>query len=183
MPKKTLREILNRWRVRTGFVCLILAILLSRPTLLSLLLGVGICFLGLLLSTWASGHLRKEKELTCSGPYRFTRNPLYLANLIIGISVVVASWTWWVVGIFFVYFLVFYPVVLMREKEKMQAKFPEDYEKFKKEVPFFFPFFGRTCLPNGNRFRKDIYKKNREYRALFGAVAFWFFMTVKMIIF
>lgn len=183
MPNKILREILPRWRVRTGFVCLILAVLLSRPNLFSLLMGIGICFLGLLLRTWASGHLRKEKELTCSGPYRFTRNPLYLANLIIGISVVVASWTWWVVGIFFLYFLIFYPVVLMREKEKMQAMFPEEYEEFRKDVPFFFPLFGRTCVSNGNKFRKEIYRKNREHRALLGAVAFWLVLTVKMIVF
>jgi protein-S-isoprenylcysteine O-methyltransferase Ste14 len=183
MPKKTLKQILYRWRVRTGFVCILLAVLISRPTLLSFLLGLGICILGILLRTWASGHLRKEKELTCSGPYRFTRNPLYLANLIIGMSVAVASWTWWVVGIFFIYFLIFYPAVLSREKEKMQAMFPEEYEKFKKEVPFFFPFLGRTCAPNGNRFSKEIYKKNREYRAFFGAVAFWLTLAAKMIIF
>jgi len=183
MLKKTLKEILYRWRVRTGFICILLAIVLSRATPLSLLGGVGICILGLLLRTWGCGHLRKEKELTCSGPYRFTRNPLYLANLIIGISIVVASWTWWVVGIFFVYFLTFYPLVLMREREKMKMLFPEEYEEFRKKVPFFFPLFGRTCASNGNRFSLDIYKKNREFRALLGAVAFWLAITVKMIIF
>ena len=183
MSKKTLKQILYRWRVRTGFVCILLAVLLSRPTLLSFLLGAGICILGLLLRAWASGHLRKEKELTCSGPYRFTRNPLYLANLIIGMSVAVASWSWWMVGVFFVYFLVFYPVVLMKEKEKMETLFPEEYEKFKKEVPFFFPFFGRTCAPNGNRFSQDVYVKNKEYRALIGAGLFWVILVVKMIVF
>lgn len=183
MTEKTFKHILYRWRVRTGFVCILLAIVLSRPTLLSLLVGLGICILGLLLRTWASGHLRKEKELTCSGPYRFSRNPLYLANLVIGMSVAVASWTWWVVGIFCLYFLLFYPAVLMREREKMQAMFPEDYEQFKKEVPFFIPVFGRSCAPNGNRFNMEIYKKNREHRALLGAVAFWGILAVKMFLF
>ncbi len=172
-----------RWRVRVGFVCILIAIVLSRPTLISLLAGVGICILGLLLRTWASGHLRKEKELTCSGPYRFTRNPLYLANLIIGISVVVASNSWWMVCIFVVYFLVFYSVILISEREKMKALFPDEYEEFKKNVPFFFPMLGRTCPSNGNKFRMEIYKRNREYRALLGAVVFWLTLAVKMIIF
>lgn len=182
MPKSSLKEIINRWRVRAGFVCIILAIVLSRPTLISFLVGVSICILGLSLRTWASGHLRKEKELTCSGPYRFTRNPLYLANLVIGISLVAACYTWWLVPIFFVYFLLFYPVILIREREKMKVLFPKEYVEFRKNVPFFFPFFGRTYFANGNRFSWELYKKNREYRALLGAAAFWLILTAKMIL-
>jgi len=183
MSKTSFKKIIYRWRVRVGFVCILIAIVLSRPTLFSLLVGMGICSLGLLLRTWASGHIRKEKELTCSGPYRFTRNPLYLANLIIGISVVAASNTWWLVGIFVVYFLLFYSVILIREREKMKALFPGEYEEYRKKVPFFFPLFGRTCPSNGNKFRMEIYKKNKEYRAVLGGIAFWLILTVKMILF
>lgn len=181
MSNSRLEDIIYRWRVRAGFVCLVLAIILSRPSLYSLIGGMGICLLALILRTWASGHLKKEKELTISGPYQFTRNPLYLANFIIGISVVVASYSWWMVGIFIAYFLLFYTVALKREREKMRKLFPGEYEKYKKKVPFFLPSL-KTSLPSfKNKFSWRLYKKNREYRALLGAVAFWLTMWAKLI--
>ena len=74
-------------------------------------------------------------------------------------------------------------MILIREMEKMKALFPGEYEEYRKKVPFFFPFFGRTCPSNGNKFRKEIYKRNREYRAVLGGAAFWLILAVKMIIF
>jgi len=181
MSNSRLEDIIYRWRVRAGFVCLVLAIILSRPSLYSLIGGMGICLLALILRTWASGHLKKEKELTISGPYQFTRNPLYLANFIIGISVVVASYSWWMVGIFIAYFLLFYPVALKREREKMKKLFPGEYEKYKKKVPFFLPSLKTSLSSFKNKFSWRLYKKNREYRALLGAVAFWLIMWAKLI--
>lgn len=183
MFKSRFKNTVYRWRVRACFIGLILAILLSRPNLYSLFGGVGLCSLGLLLRTWASGHLKKEKELTISGPYQFTRNPLYLANFIIGISVILASYSWWMVGVFVAYFILFYPVTLLREKEKMNTLFPEEYEKYKKRVPFFFPSFKSLLSSNKNKFSWKLYKKNKEYKALLGAVLFWLIMTAKMIFF
>lgn len=183
MSKSKFKNTVYRWRVRAGFIGLILAILLSRPNLYSLIGGMGLCSLGLLLRTWASGHLKKEKELTISGPYRFTRNPLYLANFIIGLSVILASYSWRMVGIFVAYFLLFYPVALIREKKKMNTFFPEEYEKYKKNVPLFFPFFRSLPTSYKNKFSWRLYKKNKEYRALLGAAIFWLTMTGKMILF
>ncbi|TET73004.1 MAG: hypothetical protein E3J44_01730, partial [Candidatus Aminicenantes bacterium] len=78
MPKFNLEKIVYRWRVRAASIGLILAIIFARPDLTSFLTGLGVCFLGLLIRTWSAGHLRKEKELAISGPYQYTRNPLYL---------------------------------------------------------------------------------------------------------
>lgn len=180
MSEQSIQRIISRWRVRVGFFCLALAIIISRPTLYSLLAGIGICILGLLLRAWASGYLMKEKELACSGPYRFTRNPLYLGNFIIGASVVLASYSWWMVGIFFVYFLIFYPIVLKKEVERMRALFPEEYTEYKSAVPLFFPSLRRSSNLAEAKFSWKLYKKNREYRALLGAVLFWLIMAAKM---
>ena len=78
---------------------------------------------GLLLRAWASGHLRKEKELTISGPYQYTRNPLYLGSLVIGAAIVIGCRSWWIFVIFILYFLLFYPVAVLFEQEKMIALF------------------------------------------------------------
>lgn len=144
--------------------------------------GIGLCMIGLGLRVWASGHLQKEKELARSGPYRFTRNPLYLANFIIGISVVLTSRSWWMAGIFSIYFLLFYPVVLKREAERMRALFPEEYAKYKHRVPLFLPSFRHLPRTEKPRFSWGLYKKNREYRALIGAAIFWLIMAAKMML-
>ena len=181
MIESALMNKLYRWRVRAGFIGLILAVILSRPSLRSIAVGLGICLLGLGLRAWACGHLQKEKELTISGPYRFSRNPLYLANFIIGLSVVLASYSWWVAGIFAVYFLLFYPVALKREKEKMIDLFPEEYEKYKNKVPLFLPSFRHYLGLPGHRFSFQLYLKNREYRALVGGLMFWLAMILKFV--
>jgi len=41
---------------------------------------------GELLRLWAAGHLEKSREVTTSGPYRFTRHPLYMGSTLIGIG-------------------------------------------------------------------------------------------------
>ena len=80
--------------------------------------------MGLLIRTWSAGHLRKEKELAISGPYQYTRNPLYLGNFVIGVSAAFASRSWWVLGYFAAYFLLFYPLVIKREMKSMKELFP-----------------------------------------------------------
>ena len=182
MSEKNVVKVIYRWRVKAGYICLVLAIILAQPNLYSILAGAGLCVLGLLLRAWASGHLMKEKELACSGPYRFTRNPLYLGNSIIGTSVVIASYSWWMVGIFLIYFLLFYPMVLKKEAERMRALFSEKYERYKSKVPLFFPSFHRSSFSGHVKFNWKLYKRNKEYRTMLGAAFFWLAITAKMLL-
>ena len=61
-----------------------LVLWLARPTPRSLQLGLPIALLGQVLRIWAAGHLEKSREVTSSGPYRFTRHPLYLGSSLMG---------------------------------------------------------------------------------------------------
>jgi len=175
--------LIYRWRVRAGFFGIVLSIFLAQPTVISLLIGSSVCAVGLGIRTWASGHLKKERELAVSGPYRYTRNPLYFANLLLGISVAIGARSCWVLGIFLLYFLLFYPVIIFREKTRMKQFFPQKYEEFGKKVPLFFP----TCFPSlprsSVRFSWTLHKKNKESRALFGALLFWSLLVLKYVIF
>jgi len=182
MPESRFIQTVYRWRVRVCSFALILVIILSKPTLVSLLSGMAICLAGLLIRAWASGHLKKEKELTISGPYQYTRNPLYLGNFTLGTSVALGSWSWWAFLIFIAYFLLFYPLIMKRERERMKELFPEKYEEYRNKVPPFFPRL-RPYSSQKNKFNWSLYKKNKEYRALAGAVVFWLIMAVKMIFF
>ena len=80
-----------RYRVRLGFPCAALALWLAEPSPRSLGAGAIVAAAGELLRIWAAGHLVKGREVTASGPYRFTRHPLYLGSTLIGIGFAVAS--------------------------------------------------------------------------------------------
>ncbi|MFB0564104.1 MAG: isoprenylcysteine carboxylmethyltransferase family protein [Candidatus Aminicenantaceae bacterium] len=183
MHSPLIKNIIQRWRVRAGFLGIILVILLSKPNWISILSGFALCLLGLLIRTWAAGHLKKEKELTVSGPYRYTRNPLYLGNVIVGISVVIGSYSWWALTIFVVYVLLFYPSAVKREKYRMKELFPEKYEKYSEKVPLFFPTLKPKYPAEEKIFDFGLYKKNKEYRALVGAFFFWIILVEKSIFF
>ena len=192
MSEFNFKSAIYRWRVRGGFIGILLAIVLAKPDLTSILTGIAINLFGLYIRTWAAGHLKKEKELTISGPYKYTRNPLYVGNLILGIGAVVCSRSWWMLAYFSAYFLLFYPVAIKNEKERMKKYFPREYEDYKRKVPLFFPSLkplsysqkrGQSPFLQKGRFNWKLYKKNKEYRALLGAVLFWMLMLGKMLLF
>jgi protein-S-isoprenylcysteine O-methyltransferase Ste14 len=181
MTKPSWGDILNRFRVRAGLFFAIAVILLASPTWRSIILGVMISFIGLAIRAWASGHLRKEKTLAVSGPYRYSRNPLYVGNFLLGIGIVAGAWSWWVLGLFIIYYGVFYPMIIRRERDRMRMLFPQQYEEYRKKVPLFFPSI-RKHLPAKGRFSWSLYKQNKEYRALQGTVLVWLVLAAKLFI-
>ena len=182
MSSFNLKEWLSRFRVRVGSVVAIAVILIARPTWQSMAFGVVISFLGLSIRAWASGHLRKEKRLTVSGPYRYSRNPLYLGNFFLGTGIVVGSRSWWVFGVFVAYFIFFYPLIIRKERERMRALFPDEYEEFRRRVPPFFPSFLRRHQPSQDKFSWALYRQNREHRALIGTMSFWLVLALKILL-
>jgi len=171
------------WRVRSGLFVLIAILVLAKPTWRSILIGLAVCGLGLLIRAWAAGHIRKEKTLAVSGPYRYTRNPLYLGNFLLGLSIAIATHSWWCFGLFAAYFLVFYPSVILEERERMRRLFPREYEEYGKKVPLFFPRWKSAAGAGATRFDRSLYLKNKEYRALTGALIAYAILIAKLLIF
>ncbi len=182
MTEFRLTKIASRWRVRVGLLAAILAIILAEPSLFSFLLSLAVCAAGLLLRAWAAGHLRKDKELTISGPYRYTRNPLYLGNVLIGVAVITASRSLWVAILLFCYFLLFYPALIKKEKEKMERLFSREYGEYRKRVPSFFPSLKPVSSEEKRRCSWKVYWENREWRALAGSLVIWIALLAKMIL-
>lgn len=168
-----------RWRVRAALFVLIAVIVLARPDARSIAIGLSVCGLGLLIRGWAAGHIRKEKSLAVSGPYRYTRNPLYLGNFILGSSMALGANSPWCVGLFVLYFLVFYPPVIAEELRRMKRLFPAEYESYGKQVPLFFPSLRRRAAGEGSKFSWAFYRRNRETRALFGSAVIWAVLAAK----
>src|ERR1700741_1463452 len=78
------KRLLQRVRIPLGFLFAILFLVFAKPTVLTIAIGGGIALVGLLVRGWASGHIRKATVLAVTGPYAYTRNPLYVGTFILG---------------------------------------------------------------------------------------------------
>ncbi len=178
-------RVARRIRVPLGFVFAVLYFWLARPTWRFIALGAIVIAPGLLVRALASGHVRKNEALATSGPYAYTRNPLYLGSLLIGIGFAVAARSWWVGVALVVMFFAIYLPVIRDEEAFLRQKFPE-FEEYARHVPRMFPrIIPRSVVrdeaPAG--FSMDLYLKHREYNALLGAFAMLGALVVKMILF
>jgi protein-S-isoprenylcysteine O-methyltransferase Ste14 len=162
---------MQRWRVPLGFICGLLFIVLSRPYLVTIVCGGIVASSGLLLRAWAAGHIRKNSSLTTSGPYAYTRNPLYLGSFLLGLGFTIASGQPILWIIFAALFIgIYLPVMRVEEKTLAQA-FGKEYERYAQVVPLFRPRL--TPFKNGSKdggFDKSLYMRYREYRAALGTV-------------
>ncbi len=158
----------------------IAAFVFARPQLIFLLCGVGIAVLGLLLRGYAAGHLRKHQQLAISGPYAFTRNPLYLGSVLLAVGFSVASHSWISALLLAAYLAIFYPVVIRREQSELQALYGAAFVQYASQVPAFWPRLS-PAMASTERFSWPLYRKNREYEAAIGLavamVILWMIMV------
>lgn len=175
-------RIARRIRVPLGFVFAVLYFWLARPTWRFMALGAILIVPGLLLRALASGHVRKNEALATSGPYAYTRNPLYLGSLLMGIGFAVVARSGWVGLVLVVMFFAIYLPVIRDEEAFLRQKFPE-FEEYARRVPRMLP----RIMPvdsdaQGGAFSLDLYRKHSEYNALLGALALLAALIVKMIL-
>jgi protein-S-isoprenylcysteine O-methyltransferase Ste14 len=159
-----------RWRVRLGYVLAIVVLWLACPTPLALVLGFIVGVFGLALRAYAAGYLHKQEILTTTGPYAYTRNPLYLGSSILAAGAAIATRSWWVAALVLVYFALVYRMVMRREEMELRAKHGAAFDAYAAKVPLFFPRFGSAgeAVASGSKFSWAQYKKNHEYEAAFG---------------
>lgn len=172
---------IQRWRVPLGFVCAAVFISLAQPRPLPLAVGGTISILGLAIRAWASGHVRKDDALTTSGPYAYTRNPLYLGSFLLALGFTIGS-GWWPLGILFAtLFLGIYFPVMRVESATLAEIFGNSYHRYASEVPLFFPRFTRFRNEAGQspKFDSGLYMRYREYRATLGLLAAWAILAFK----
>jgi protein-S-isoprenylcysteine O-methyltransferase Ste14 len=171
------QKVARRIRVPLGFVtaALYLFELWRRqpqlsPVAWSLLLVVP----GLWLRGYASGYVKKNRELTQTGPYGYTRNPLYLGSILIAAGFALALMSWAVAAMLAAMFLIIYVPVIASEERFLRSAFP-DFEAYCRRVPRLLPRFtpaavgpGQTEVLSG-KFSLDLYLRHREYNSAIGA--------------
>lgn len=170
-PLMSLTDQLVRWRVSLSWLAGVGALAVARPTPSSFAAGVAVGMLGQALRLWAAGHLERASGLTTSGPYAWTRNPLYLGSMIMGAGFVVASSRWELILVLgLLVFGVFVPVI-RQETAHLSAKFPESYARFAEAVPLLVPRFPRDPRPGEpRRFAWTRARVNGEHLTMMGWV-------------
>jgi protein-S-isoprenylcysteine O-methyltransferase Ste14 len=187
------RKFWMRWRVRLGYPVAIIYWLLATPTWRSIAYGTIVAALGLMVRAAAAGYLRKDRELAVTGPYALTRNPLYLGSAILAAGFVVASHSSIAGLLVSLYFGIFYYAVMRNEEEDLRMRFGPDFDAYASRVPLFFPnpFASRKSQSLANSATKvevnggfswAQYRRNREYRALFGAIGAMAMVCLRMYI-
>jgi protein-S-isoprenylcysteine O-methyltransferase Ste14 len=161
-------DLAARCRVPGGFLLVAAFAYFSKPDFLSLAAGLPVSALGLLLRGWAAGHLAKDQRLAESGPYAYTRNPLYLGTLLAAAGLAVASRRVLLAVLFGAVFLLVYLPVMEREAGHLERLFPQ-YPAYAARVPMFWPRLGNK--PGPEPFLWKSYRKNEEYQALLGFLA------------
>jgi protein-S-isoprenylcysteine O-methyltransferase Ste14 len=152
---------LARWRVSLGFVLAAIVLWLATPSPRSLLIGAMIAIAGELIRLWAAGHLEKSKEITQSGPYRYTRHPLYLGSSLIGIGMAAVANHWIVAAMVIAYLALTLTAAMRSEEAHLREKFGDAYDAYaQKRAP---------KVERSFSWQRAIY--NREHHTIAGLIA------------
>ncbi len=159
------------------FAVVVALVYFARPTILSVAIGFVFVALGESVRFWSSGLLLKTKELMTAGPYRYTRNPLYLGRFLILTGVIimvnlpnymslaglVIGWGWFL-GVY------------MRRKERVEParlrqEHGEAYDRYFNAVPALFPTLTPYADFTPAAWSAERMKRNREYWMVIGLLA------------
>ena len=117
---------LARLRVPLGFGAAAVAIVLARPDFSSLSWGMLVAVAGEAVRVWAAGHLEKGREVTCSGPYRFSRHPLYVGSTVMAAGIAIASASLWVAAVAVVYLGATLTAAIRTEEAFLRRQFGDE---------------------------------------------------------
>ena len=176
---KSWARIARRIRVPLGFVFAAVYLWLAQPSWLSLIAGVAVAGIGVSLRAAAAGHVQKNTELTTTGPYAYTRNPLYLGSFLIAAGFAIASRSLWVAFIAILLLAGIYWPVIRSEEEYLRTRFSE-FDEYAQRVPRLLPRLKAAHAPAGV-FSSALYRKHREYNALLGTVVMTAALMCKII--
>jgi protein-S-isoprenylcysteine O-methyltransferase Ste14 len=157
-----LRQFLARRRVALGFVFGIAAIYFARPTWVSLAAGAAVALVGQAVRLWAAGHLEKSREVTTSGPYQFTRHPLYVGSSIMAIGVAIGCRSLLVAAVVALYMASTITAAIRSEEAFLRERFGDAYDAY-----------AQSRGPRvARRFSWERARRNKEYRAMTGLLLF-----------
>ena len=167
----SLTHTLARRRVALGFLAAIAVLVLARPTPLTWWLGLVIAAAGEAVRIWSAGHLEKGSEITRSGPYRWSRHPLYVGSSIIAVGIIIASRSVPVGVVAAFYMGATITAAIRTEETFLTERFGDGYDRYRES----------RAEPMPRRFSIARAMRNREYRAVAGLAAGFALLALRMI--
>ncbi len=163
-----------------GFAVAALFLWFARPTLMSLAGSLAMVAPGVWLRGYAAGYVRKNAELTTTGPYGYTRNPLYLGSLLITLGFGAAAGRWWLLGLLPTLFAVIYLPTIQGEEAYLRAHFA-GFDAYAAAVPRLVPRLRAAPARGGaGAFSRERYLHHREYNAAMGTGAVYLVLGLKV---
>lgn len=157
-----LRQFLARRRVALGFLFGAAVLTLARPTWRSLAVGATVAVVGQAVRLWAAGHLEKSREVTSSGPYQFTRHPLYVGSSIMALGVALGAGSLLVALLVLVYMATTISAAIRSEEAFLRQRFGDAYDAYAES----------RGAPVARHFSWERAWRNKEYRAVTGLILF-----------
>src|SRR5271157_3395613 len=145
------QRIARRIRVPLGFLSAALylfELLRHTPHPAAVAWSLALVLPGLALRAYAAGYVKKDRELTVTGPYAHTRNPLYLGSMLIASGFAVAVLSWPVALALACGFAMIYVPVMASEERFLRAAFPA-FEAYCRRVPRLIPRISAGRTENG----------------------------------
>jgi protein-S-isoprenylcysteine O-methyltransferase Ste14 len=163
---------LARRRVPLGFAAACVAAALARPTWTTWSAGLVVAIAGEAIRIWAAGHLEKGREVTRSGPYRWTRHPLYVGSAVLAVGIVIASRSVVVAIVASVYMIATLTAAIRTEEAFLRRTFGDTYDRYSRS----------EADPMPRSFSMARARRNREYRAVVGLVAGFGLLALKILL-
>jgi protein-S-isoprenylcysteine O-methyltransferase Ste14 len=156
--------------VPLGLVVAIVTLFLAQPTWFTWRVGLTIAALGEAVRIWAAGHLEKSREITRTGPYRWTRHPLYVGSTIMALGIVIASRSVIVTVLAAIYMTSTLTAAIRSEEAFLMHAFGETYDQYREA----------RAEPMERHFSLARAMRNREYRAAAGLAAGFALLALKV---
>jgi protein-S-isoprenylcysteine O-methyltransferase Ste14 len=174
------QKIAKRIRVPMGFVTAVVFLGFARPTLATMAASLVLVLPGLWLRGYASGYVKKNAELTTTGPYGYTRNPLYLGSMLIAFGFGAAAGSWGVILLLAVLFAAIYVPTIRGEEEYLRMHFA-GFDAYCAQVPRLLPrMTAAKGMGGAGEFSRELYGKHREYNAGMGAGAIYVALALRL---
>jgi protein-S-isoprenylcysteine O-methyltransferase Ste14 len=161
---------LARRRVPLGFATALATAVFAEPTWASWRAGLVVAAIGEVFRIWAAGHLEKSREVTRSGPYRWTAHPLYVGSSVMAVGIVIAAHSVVSGVLTAVYMVATLTAAMTSEEAFLRGRFGGVYEEYRRS----------EGAVTDRRFSAARAWRNREYRAVLGLLIGFAFLALRV---
>ena len=183
------QKVARRIRVPLGFAAALVylwELVQHKPQPVMIAWSLLLVLPGIWLRSYAAGYVKKNSELTITGPYAHVRNPLYLGSILIAAGFAVALMSVPFAISLLVFFLLIYVPVIASEEAFLRDTFLE-FEWYCARVPRLIPRITPARTPDGLRgqsgsFSFDLYRKHREYNSAIGAALLYLSLLLAILL-